>query len=152
SDGLARFSFCGGASSSQSETVRYYAHEGELEVRHGGTASVSHEDIFTYLRREIDRRAVEPSIDLPFDFNCGYVGYFGYELKAALGCKTTHHSDQPDCALLAVDRCVVIDHQEKDVYLLYLGAVSDEHAAANWFDEITPQLQARSSLSSSPVF
>ena len=145
SEGLARFSICGGASSSQSETVRYYAHEGELEVRHGGTASVSHEDIFSYLNREIARRAVEPSIDLPFDFNCGYVGYFGYELKAAMGCKTGHRSDHPDCALLAVDRCVVVDHQEDDVYLLYLGQRAEERAAASWFDSITPHLHARSS-------
>ena len=143
SDGLARFSICGGASNGQSETVRFYAPEGELEVRHGATASVSHEDLFSYLNREIARRAVEPSIDLPFDFNCGYVGYFGYELKAALGCKTQHRSRQPDCALLAVDRCVVIDHQENDVYLLYLGQEADEQAAACWFDSITPHLKTR---------
>lgn len=145
SAGLARFSMCGGASSSQSETVRYYAPEGELEVRHGAMASVSHEDIFSYLNREIARRAVEPSINLPFDFNCGYVGYFGYELKAAIGCKTKHRSDHPDCALLAVDRCVVIDHQENDVYLLYLGDESDELAAAGWFDSVTPHLNTRPS-------
>ena len=151
SDGLARFSMCGGASSSQSETVRYYAHEGELEVRHGGTASVSREDVFSYLKREIDQRAVEPSIDLPFNFNCGYVGYFGYELKAATGCKTKHRSDHPDCALLAVDRAVVVDHQENDVYLLYVGQATDERAAARWFDEITPQLHTRSS-STQPAF
>ena len=152
SDGLARFSICGGASSEQSETVRYYAHKRELEVRRAGEVFISNEDLFSYLNREIARRAVEPSIDLPFDFNCGYVGYFGYELKAALGCRTKHHSDHPDCALLAVDRCVVIDHQEKDVYLLYFGAPAEERAAANWFDEITPQLHARSSVSSPAVF
>ena len=145
SEGLARFSICGGASAAQGETVRYYAHEGELEVRKGGTASVSHEDVFSYLKREIARRAVEPSLDLPFGFNCGYVGYFGYELKAALGCKTKHRSNHPDCALLAVDRCVVVDHQENDVYLLYLGHAADEDNAASWFDSITPQLHARSS-------
>jgi para-aminobenzoate synthetase len=152
SQGLARFSMCGGASSSQSETVRYYAHEGELEVRHGGTASVTREDLFSYLNREIARRAVEPSIDLPFDFNCGYVGYFGYELKAAIGCKTKHRSDHPDCALLAVDRCVVVDHQENDVYLLYLGHAADEWASESWFDSITPHLHARSSALASSSF
>jgi para-aminobenzoate synthetase len=145
SEGLARFSICGGASSSESETVRFYAHEGELEVRHGGTASVSREDLFSYLNREIGRRAVEPSIDLPFDFNCGYVGYFGYELKAALGYKTAHRSEHPDCALLAVDRCVVVDHQENQVYLLYLGHEAEEKAAACWFDSITPHLKTRTS-------
>ncbi len=144
-DGLARFSICGGASNSHSETVRFYAHERKLVVRHGESVSVSHEDLFSYLNREIARRAVEPSIDLPFNFNCGYVGYFGYELKAALGCKTEHRSDHPDCALLAVDRCVVVDHQENEVYLLYLGQESDGLDAACWFDSITPQLKARPS-------
>ena len=145
SEGLARFSICGGASTNHSETVRFYAHERKLEVRRGGTTSFSQEDLFSYLNREIARRAIEPSIDLPFDFNCGYVGYFGYELKAALGCKTEHRSDHPDCALLAVDRCVVVDHQENEVYLLYLGQEADELDAACWFDSITPHLNARPS-------
>jgi para-aminobenzoate synthetase len=114
-------------------------------VRSGGNVFTSNEDIFSYLNRELARRAVEPSIDLPFDFNCGYVGYFGFELKAALACKTRHRSDHPDCALLAVDRSVVINHQENDVYLLYLGQQADERDAACWFDSITPQLSARPS-------
>src|SRR6185503_12312288 len=41
SEGLARFSVCGGASSSQSETVRYYAHKRELEVRRAGDVFIS---------------------------------------------------------------------------------------------------------------
>jgi para-aminobenzoate synthetase len=150
SDGLARFSICGGASSSESETVRFFAHERKLEVRQGGKISVTHEDLFSYLNREIARRAIEPSIDLPFSFNCGYVGYFGYELKAAIGYKTKHRSNHPDCALLAVDRCVVIDHQENDVYLLYVGHEADERNAASWFDSITPQLHARPSQTQPP--
>jgi para-aminobenzoate synthetase len=152
SDGLARFSICGGASAAQSETVRYYAHKRELEVRRAGEVFISNEDLFSYLNREIARRAVEPSIDLPFDFNCGYVGYFGYELKAALDRKTRHRSEHPDCALLLVDRCVVIDHQERDVYLLYLGGPADERVATRWFDEITPQLHARTSVASPALF
>ena len=39
------------------------------------------ESIFDYLSREM-RRLRYVSDDLPFDFNCGFVGYLGYELKA----------------------------------------------------------------------
>ena len=39
------------------------------------------ESIFDYLSREM-KRLRYLSDDLPFDFNCGFVGYFGYELKA----------------------------------------------------------------------
>ena len=39
------------------------------------------ESIFDYLGRET-RRLRRPPGDLPFDFDCGFAGYFGYELKA----------------------------------------------------------------------
>ena len=44
-------------------------------------AEILDESIFDYLSREM-RRLRYLSHDLPFDFNCGFVGYFGYELKA----------------------------------------------------------------------
>ena len=40
----------------------------------------------------------------------GYVGYFGYELKADLGSPNRHLSQTPDAVWVRVSRCVVLDH------------------------------------------
>jgi anthranilate/para-aminobenzoate synthase component I len=40
----------------------------------------------------------------------GYVGYFGYELKADLGSPNRHLSQTPDAVWTRVSRCVVLDH------------------------------------------
>ena len=39
------------------------------------------------------RRLRYLSDDLPFDFNCGFVGYFGYELKADCEGNDAHSLD-----------------------------------------------------------
>ena len=54
---------------------------GSVKVARGVSSEVHEESIFDYLSREM-KRLRYLSDDLPFDFNCGFVGYFGYELKA----------------------------------------------------------------------
>ncbi len=73
-------------------------------------ASVHQETIFDYLRREL-RRLSAPRTTLPFDFNCGFVGYFGYELKADCGGDAAHRSPLPDAAFVFADRLIVFDHR-----------------------------------------
>ena len=48
------------------------------------------------------RRRLRPAElpDLPFDFDCGFVGYLGYELKAECGYASPHSSPHPDAALI----------------------------------------------------
>ena len=75
------------------------------------------ESIFDYLSREM-RRLRYLSDDLPFDFNCGFVGYFGYELKADVEGDLPHQSTMPDAAFIFADRLIAFDHFEKCAYLL----------------------------------
>lgn len=140
SDGDARFSIVGGMTGG-GEVIRYYAKERKLVVERGGAIEVSDEDLFSYIKHAIAQRVVAP-VDLPFDFNCGYVGYFGYELKHICGFGPARYSEHPDCILLFVDHCVVIDHREDVIYLLYLAQESDEEVAGAWFDLVTSHLQA----------
>ena len=72
---------------------------------------------------------------LPFEFNLGYVGYLGYELKAETGGSEVHFSETPDAVLLFADRALVLDHKDGVAYLLALSAVEDpatERVAESW--------------------
>ena len=79
-------------------TITYDVADGEVRVERGGEVELHEESIFDYLSREM-RRLRYLSDDLPFDFNCGFVGYFGYELKADCGGSSAHRSRLPDAAL-----------------------------------------------------
>ncbi|HVJ90831.1 MAG TPA: aminodeoxychorismate synthase component I [Labilithrix sp.] len=137
--GLSRFSFMGSGGGPLSALVSYRTETRELVVTAGGNVFRTKESIYTYLERELARRGCT-SDELPFDFNCGFVGYFGYELKSELGSEFRHVSDSPDAMFLFADRMLVFDHQEREVYLVSLILNDDERAAHVWFDAIERQL------------
>ena len=116
--GLSRFSFIG---------------EGAPHVE---------DNVFDFLKADILGNACA-STGLPFDFNCGYVGYFGYELKAQCGGARQHIARDPDSVLLFADRLIAFDHAEAAVYLVFLG---NGEAAAKWFRETEERLRAAPSL------
>jgi len=96
--------------------------------------------IFDYLKNELrDRYCASP--ELPFDFNGGYVGYFGYELKSECGGAAAHRSPYPDSRFLTVDRFLAFDHQERCLYLVYAGATTDHALATAWLDEVEERLR-----------
>ncbi|TCC40080.1 aminodeoxychorismate synthase component I [Kribbella capetownensis] len=64
-------------------------------------------------------------------FNGGYVGYFGYELKALTGGVAAHEAPTPDALWIWANRFVVIDH-DRDI--TYLVAVDERDAGAGWLD------------------
>jgi para-aminobenzoate synthetase len=128
--------------------VRYYSAEKKLIMQQGRALETSGEDVLTYLDRSLRERRVVTS-DLPFDFNCGYVGYFGYELKALCGASMAHRSTDPDCFLLFAAKCIAIDHQTDEVYLLYSGHETAGNLASQWFDSVMPYLEGRCPLATS---
>jgi para-aminobenzoate synthetase len=70
--------------------------------------------VFETLEQRLAERAVDAPAGLPFDFVGGYVGYFGYELKADCGGRARHEADTPDAVWVFVDRLVVVDHEERN--------------------------------------
>ncbi len=138
--GLSRFSFMGGSGGSHSLLVRYRTQSQELTITQSGKVTLSHESIFDYLKRELSHRRCQ-SDDLPFDYNCGFVGYFGYELKAECRSRLAHPSSLPDAIFLLADRMIVFDHQEQTVYLLHLTTKGETAQAQAWFEQIQKQLQ-----------
>ncbi|WP_293146776.1 MULTISPECIES: aminodeoxychorismate synthase component I [unclassified Microcoleus] len=143
--GLSRFSFMGDGSGVNSLLVRYHTLTQELIITQSDRVTHRRESIFEYLKREIDLRSCQAD-GLPFDFNCGFVGYFGYELKAESGSSLVHSSPLPDAIFLLADRIIAIDHQEQCLYLLQLIKKGQTEQVETWFDTIQQQLETLAPL------
>lgn len=137
--GLSRFSFMGDGNGPNSLLVQYFTRDQKIVVTQSGQHTYLNESIFDYLDREIRRRNC-PSPTLPFDFNTGFVGYFGYELKAECESELINDSPLPDSMFLLADRILAFDHQEKSIYLLCLVKNGEEDLACEWFRGIKQQL------------
>jgi para-aminobenzoate synthetase len=95
------------------------------------------EGVFEWLQQSLLRNRVQ-SPPVPFPFIGGYVGYFGYELKAECGAVNKHESTMPDCVLLRVENFLVIDHAENTLY-----AVASGDDSGKWLNEIEGRIGAR---------
>jgi para-aminobenzoate synthetase len=136
----ARFSFIG-APGPLGATISYDLEAGEVRVERGGTTEVRRESIFDYLERELRRLRLPPD-DLPFDFNCGFVGYLGYELKAECGGEAAHRAATADAAFLFADRVIAFDHEDARTYLLCLAEPGRVDEAERWLAETEARLAA----------
>jgi para-aminobenzoate synthetase len=119
----ARFSFMGDASGPLGRVATHDVGRGE--------------SIFDRLERELGElrlRAADAigATDLPFEFDCGFAGYLGYELKAECGGERAHDSALPDAALIFADRMLAFDHGKDHVYLLCLHQQGGEEQADEW--------------------
>eukprot|EP00887_Chlorella_sp_A99_P000877 scaffold5.g877.t1 len=118
------------------------------------------------LRCAVDTAAAEA---LPFNFWGGFVGYWGYELKAECGGRTAHASALPDAAFFLADRLVAVDHRTGTVYVLALheadgaggqsradavpavrAAGATEAEARTWVDGMVAQIQQLAERHSRP--
>ena len=130
SAGTARFSFLG----APGEILRYRTGSGRIDVcRNGIWSTEPASDIFTVLRERLDDLDIQPPADAPFDFPTGYVGYFGYELKAECGAPATQTSATPDAYWLRADRMIVVDHELGQTWVL---AVDDQ----DWVTETAARI------------
>ncbi len=142
-EGLARFSFMGAPNGPLSSTVLYDTETGRLTINEGpldtATAQERQQSIFEYLERELARRRCNAD-ELPFDFNCGFVGYFGYELKNECGTTAVHSSPYPDAAFIFTDRLIAFDHLQQATYLVSLVPAGSASWAEQWFNDVEQQL------------
>ncbi|MDB9337707.1 MULTISPECIES: aminodeoxychorismate synthase component I [Cyanophyceae] len=138
--GVSRFSFMGGSGGLNSLLVEYRTQNQEITITQSGTVTRRTDSIFDYLKREIDQRKCI-SDNLPFDFNCGFVGYFGYEIKAECGSELVHSASLPDAMFLLADQMIVFDHQEQTIYLVCLTKNQETRQAQTWFESTEKQLR-----------
>jgi para-aminobenzoate synthetase len=140
-DGRTRFSFMGATGGPLGAFVTYDVGSKEVRVERGGSAEVYNETIFDYLSREL-RRKRYLSDDLPFDFNCGFAGYFGYELKDDCEGDFAYEATTPDAAFVFADRLIVFDHLEQASYVLCLTDPANEADGERWIRETSARLAA----------
>ncbi|HET7121217.1 MAG TPA: aminodeoxychorismate synthase component I [Solirubrobacterales bacterium] len=130
----ARFSFMGDASGPLAEVIEHQVGEGA--------------PLFERLRERLDGLRPTELPDLPFEFDCGLVGYLGYEVKSECGFPQAHRSERPDAAFILCDRLVAFDHAEGRTYLLTLlteqGKEGEEIGADadRWLDATAARLTA----------
>jgi para-aminobenzoate synthetase len=129
-----RFSFMGSASGPSAMWLSYYTEGTRLELHSASREEIRQTPLLDFLRSELQRRRCS-SPELPFDFNGGFVGYFGYELKAECGGRLAHRSPHADACLMFADRMIAFDHKENSVYLVYAGRRNEARQADAWFDE-----------------
>jgi para-aminobenzoate synthetase len=141
-DGRSRFSFFGDDSGPLAEFVRYDVESGKCEIERVGrpTRKVA-ASVFDYLGRQLTSRRVDGA-GLPFDFTGGYVGYFGYEMKADCGSPNRHTSDVPDACWLFADRLIAVDHLKRFTYAVCLAEDTPQAAreAEDWLESTLAQL------------
>ncbi|HET9197322.1 MAG TPA: aminodeoxychorismate synthase component I [Solirubrobacterales bacterium] len=131
-----RFSFMGDASGPNAEVIRHRAGQGE--------------PLLDRLQRRLEALCPAELPDLPFEFDCGFVGYLGYELKSECGHASPHTSNHPDAALILSDRLIAFGHKEKVTYLLCLHKPGEEEAAQAWLSDTAAHLANLSATSVGP--
>ncbi|MGA2927693.1 MAG: aminodeoxychorismate synthase component I [Solirubrobacteraceae bacterium] len=138
-DERVRFSFMGAAGGPLGAVISYDVDSGELQIKRADGLEVRNESIFDYLSREM-RHMRYLSHDLPFDFNGGFVGYFGYELKAECGGNHAHCSSTPDAAFVFADRLIAFDHVEQCTYVVCVTEAGGSEAGDRWIAETSLRL------------
>ncbi|WP_324281944.1 aminodeoxychorismate synthase [Cyanobacterium aponinum UTEX 3221] len=139
-EGLSRFSYMGDCEGENSFFISYDVNTNTIIQFKKEEKKIIKNNIFDFLQQYLDQYNNNYNLDLPFNFNGGFVGYFGYELKALCGYKNKHISSYPDAQFIFADRMIVFDHLDKCIYLVYLGKENSEQKANNWFKNLAEKL------------
>ncbi|GLZ36366.1 aminodeoxychorismate synthase, component I [Lentzea sp. NBRC 105346] len=119
--GRARFSFLGDSGGPHGEVLRG-------------------PDVLELLERRLRERRV--SADLPFDLPSGYVGYFSYEFGSGSG----RVPDEPVAQWMAATRLIVVDHEERQTWVVALTDGSAEAEARAWVTATRDRLEVLAPL------
>jgi aminodeoxychorismate synthase component I len=98
--------------------------------------SVSDGDVFAELQGLLAAKRARLDVvpgNLADVFSGGYVGYFGYELKALTGGAVAHESPTPDALWIWANRFIVLDHDSDRTLLVAVHPPGDSDATA-WLD------------------
>ena len=150
--GLSRFSFMGDTSGPLSETLTYRTGDGNVIVTDSHGIRTEPGSMFDVLDQRLAERRVIGGFgavsgiegELPFGFTGGYVGYFGYEMKADCGADAPHRATTPDSVWIFADRLVAVDHETGVTYLIAVhdGGDVTRLAAREWVEATARRVTA----------
>jgi len=148
--GHSRFSFMGDASGPEGAALLYRSANRRLTVQtRAGTKTEQIGSLLAEMRKRLGR-PVQLDPTLPFDFQTGLAGFFGYEFRNEVGFPTSRRPATPDAAFVDSERCIVFDHAERHVYFVArVGPSSDDPAI--WFDRAERALFGQKRTGSRPV-
>lgn len=137
---LSRYSFMGTNDGPLSKIIFYDTKNKQIKCINTNGETIINKSIFEYLDHELLSMS-QKSPELPFDFNGGFVGYLGYELKAECGARLFHTSPQPDARFIFADRLIAFDHQERCTYLVTAVHLDEKELANDWFNTMENKLK-----------
>ncbi len=139
------FSVIGCMAGPLSYRLQYQLNDHQIQICKNGIQTTVSQNIFDFLEAELVKFQID-DVELPFDFRCGFMGYFGYELKQlSHGLKNRHTSNAPDAQFIFVDRALVYDHAHETLYLLALTESEHQASAELWFSETEQKIKASQS-------
>ncbi|KAJ3150774.1 hypothetical protein HDU86_006282 [Geranomyces michiganensis] len=178
---LSRFSYMGSMSTHRSFAVNYCSKKRTVtrsRLSHNGPSARAyhtvtesfplepHDTFFMWMSRTLKEHGLQNTHlsceggaedPLPFNFTCGMVGFFGYEMKEeSLGSDTSHKTKcdgeqhfhivdggaTPDASFILADRVVVFDHVAKEIYLMALRLDAGETPLVEaWMRQTTQRVE-----------
>ncbi|MGH8079284.1 MAG: aminodeoxychorismate synthase component I, partial [Lysobacter sp.] len=91
---------------------------------------------------ELEAGRVDGGDDLPFDFRGGFVGYFGYEMKALFDGDRGAGTSLPDAVWMRVRRFVAFDHAGGRAWAIAIAGENEIEAAQAWLEATALQAEA----------
>ncbi|MBP2001240.1 para-aminobenzoate synthetase [Paenibacillus shirakamiensis] len=134
---MSRFSYMGDDQGPRSYQVSYNAAVRVVTEHRCQEDTPINLSIIDYLN-ESRFAQVEGCRELPFDFQTGYVGYFGYDCLEQSS-TSIEPKGYDDVRLLFADQMLAFDHQDQHIYVLCLA--HNEHEAELWFDQVEAKLE-----------
>ncbi|MDR1311654.1 MAG: aminodeoxychorismate synthase component I [Burkholderiaceae bacterium] len=135
-----RFSFLADGSGPLGRVARASVKAGTVTVQSCLGVQTHHADFFDWLEADLNSCYLEERPQTPFEFALGWLGYIGYEMKAACEGDQGHASPHPDAFLVFCDRGLVIDHETHTIWLLALTSRAEAQAARTWLAQIANRL------------
>ncbi|CAM3011042.1 aminodeoxychorismate synthase component I [Actinomyces slackii] len=144
SNANAKYSYFVPAGVLRNDLVRYDSAEADVLTieRDGLVRERLHTDVFGYLKSKLRQPKISNMSAIPGTFKGGYVGYFGYEMKAKCGLNAFHSASTPDSIWVKSLNYVVLDHVEDRAYAVEIGDSAD---GASWPEQLRDSFQEWSS-------